>query len=257
MQFATELLVMNLAGKVEQLNETALVDLMRELKMVKEDIDFTDTLGVVRVLKAAAAKGHIIRDDADKSVVMKLEFESGKNVVINFGKCDDITYGFIDEMPRLSRWSALSRAVVVAMNNIAEAMDADVEIEDTKEEDFCLEFESMEEFKEVVTDIAVRALRNTATVPDELVEELVDTFAKEIDKVAEEVLEEVAEKFVEGLDGCDGDCCSDCQEDCTFREEKPEPQKDYGKEVDIDELIQGFIAAVKSFEDSFGKIGGK
>jgi hypothetical protein len=94
MQFATELLIMNLAGKVEQLNKTALVDLIRELKMVKEDIDFTDTLGVVRVLKAAAAKAHIVRNDADQSVVMKIEFESGKGIALNFGKCDDITYGF-------------------------------------------------------------------------------------------------------------------------------------------------------------------
>lgn len=257
MQFATELLVMDLAGKVEKLNKTALVDLVRELKMVKEDIDFTDTLGVVRALKNAAAKAHIVRNDADQSVVMKIEFENGKVIAINFGKCDDITYGFIDVMPRTSRWSTLSRAVVIAMNNITETMDAEVDIEDTKEEEFGLEFESMDEFKEIVTDIAVRALRNTATVPEEIVEELIEKFEEELGKMADEVINEIAEECIEELDGCDGDCCPDCEEDCDLREEQPEPKKAKSKELDIDELIQGVITAIKSFDDSFGKLGGK
>ena len=76
MQFATELLIMDLAGKVEQLNKTTLVDLVRELKMVKEDIDFTDTLGVVRVLKTAAERLILFVMMQDHSVVMKIEFET-------------------------------------------------------------------------------------------------------------------------------------------------------------------------------------
>lgn len=257
MTFASEVTMLTLSGKVETTSRDALIKLIDELKSVKEDIDFSDAFGVTRVLKNATTKAHVVRNDAENSIALYFAFKNGNEVVLNFGSVDDVTYSLIDAMPRVSRWSILARAVVVAMNNIVEELEADVDIEDTKEEDFCLEFDSMEEFKEVVTDIAVRALRNTATVPDELVEELVDTFAKEIDKVAEEVLEEVAEKFVEGLDGCDGECCPDCQEDCTFREEKPEPKKAYGKDVDIDELINGFIAAIKSFEDSFNKVGGK
>lgn len=256
MTFASEVTMLTLSGKVETTSRDALIKLIDELKSIKEDIDFSDAFGVTRVLKNATTKAHVVRNDAENSIALYFAFKNGNVVVLNFGSVDDVTYSFINTRPRLSRWSILARAVVVAMNNIVEELEDNVDIEDTKE-DFGLEFESMEEFKEIVTDIAVRALRNTATIPDELVEELVETFAKEVDKMAEEVIDEAAENCVEELDGCDCDCCPDCQEDCDLREEKPEPKKTGGKDMDIDELIHGFIAAFKSFEESFGKVGGK
>ena len=115
----------------------------------------------------------------------------------------------------------------------------------------------MDEFKEIVTDIAVRALRNTATVPEEIVEELIEKFEEELGKMADEVINEIAEECIEELDGCDGDCCPDCEEDCDLREEKPEPKKAKGKELDIDELIQALLLRLSLLKTPLVNWGGK
>ena len=251
MTFMNELVILPLAATVEKLNQDVLVDIITEVKNLKEDIDFEDTLTVVRVLKNSATKAHIVRNDAKQTVLYKIEFANGNEYEVNFGELDDVIYEYIDAMPRVSRWTTLTRSVVVAMANLAEELETDVEIEDNKE-DFGLEFESMDEFKEIVTDIAVRALKETAICPEELADELVTKFSEALAAKADEVINEIAEDAIEDLDGCDGDCCEGCEEDCDARPETPKKKDKQDPEVDVDELIKGFIHAMKSLEDIFG-----
>lgn len=252
MTFMKELVIMPLAATVEKLNQDVLVDIITEVKNLKEDVDFEDTLAVVRVLKNSATKAHIVRNDVKQSVLYKIEFANGNEYEVNFGELDDVIYEYIDAMPRVSRWTTLTRAVVVAMANLAEELESDVEIEDNKE-DFGLEFESMDEFKEIVTDIAVRALKETAICPEELAEELVTKFSEALSAKADEVINEIAEDAIDDLDGCDGDCCEGCEEDCDARPETTKKKdKKEPTEADIDELVKGFIHAMKSLDDILG-----
>lgn len=253
MTFMKELVIMPLAATVEKLNQDVLVDIITEVKNLKEDVDFEDTLAVVRVLKNSATKAHIVRNDNKQSVVYKIEFANGNEYEIDFGELDDVIYEYIDAMPRVSRWTTLTRAVVVAMASLVDELESDVEIEDNKDDDFGLEFESMDEFKEIVTDIAVRALKETAICPEELADELVAKFSEALAAKADEVINEIAEDAIDDLDGCDGDCCEGCEEDCDARPEPPKKKdKKEPTEADIDELVKGFIHAMKSLEDMFG-----
>ena len=253
MTFMKELVILPLAATVEKFNQDVLVDIINEVKNLKEDIDFEDTLTVVRVLKNSATKAHIVRNDNKQSILYKIEFANGNEYKVDFGELDDVIYEYIDAMPRVSRWTTLTRAVVIAMASVVNELESVVDIEDNKDvEDCVLEFESMDEFKEILTDIAVRALKETAICPDELADELITKFAEELSKKADEVINEIAEDAIEDLDGCDEDCCCEgCEEDCDLKPEKK------AQELDVDQLISGFIHAVKSLDDIFAKHGGK